>query len=434
MRSWFHAAMLATLAAAAAPALADACSCASSTSPCQAFARPRVFIGEVQSVQTIGRELRYRLRVVRTFKGPAAETAEVWSDAHSSCGLDLTVGDRYVIYTVATGRIAVFACMPILHIPRDEPDPELPPLPGTIYGRVSRYDQGRIRSFKRLEAVPAVRVWVDLPGGRQTEVSDAWGRFAFRNVPPGKYPIGVDAGQGLTPWMSDSIELTASAGCDEASIVLQPSGALRGRVVTADGQPAAGINLLLYDAAKGIGELMATVEGAHTDKDGRFTIDGLRAGEYGLGLGYANGRQPYERAYYGGRTADAATRIGVGEGEPTVLAGPFVLPPALATRTVTYSLACRDGSVPEVFSASARTTTEPVIEDDEGFRSHTLTLLRDRAYTLHVGFGVPLPAPRPDGPRRTSESLPPIAIPAGPEPLTLALTAPFTNCADPPER
>lgn len=75
-----------------------------------------------------------------------------------------------------------------------------------------------------------------------------------------------------------------------------------------------------------------------------------------------------------------------------------------------------------------------MIEDDEGFQSHTLTRLQDRACTLHVGFSVAQPAPRPDGPRHTSESLPPIDIPAGPEPLTLTLTAPFTNGADPPER
>lgn len=43
--------------------------------------------------------------------------------------------------------------------------------------------------------------------------------------------------------------------------------------------------------------MMATVEGAHTDEDGRFTIDGLRAGEYGLGLSCGNGRQPDERVY-----------------------------------------------------------------------------------------------------------------------------------------
>jgi len=434
MRSWLHVSILTSLAMMIGPRAAAACSCAGTTSPCEPYRAARVFIGEVQSVERVGDDFRHRMRIVRTLKGPPAPTEDVWSDARSSCGLKLEEGERYVIYAGATGRVSVFACMPIVHIPRGEPEPELPPVPGTIYGRVTRYDLERIRRFRALEPMPSIRVWIDLPAGRQAEVSDAWGRFRFRDVPPGTYPIGVDAGQGLKPWMQDPIELTSREVCDTASVVLHPSGELRGRVVTADGRPGAGINLVLYDARKGIGVLMATVEAAHTDADGRFTIGGLTPGEYGLGLSYGNGRQPYERVFYGGRSPEAATRIDVGEGDPTVLAEPFVLPPALGTRTVTYRLACRDGSVPEVVHAEARTTTEPVITDYEGSQSHTLTLLRDRAYTLHVGFGVPLPTPRPDGPRRTSEKLAPIDIPAGAEPLTLSLTAPFTTCADPPER
>ncbi len=72
-----------------------------------------------------------------------------------------------------------------------------------------------------------------------TAVSDQWGRFQFTDVPPGTYPLSADAGQGLTTWMSGSVELPDREDCVETGIVLRPAGKVSGQVLTADGRPGA---------------------------------------------------------------------------------------------------------------------------------------------------------------------------------------------------
>ena len=79
------------LAAGARPAAA--CSCAGSQSPCQAFATSSiVFVGEVLSVERAGDDFHMRLRVVRALKGIEAATADLWSNANTSCGVKLDQG------------------------------------------------------------------------------------------------------------------------------------------------------------------------------------------------------------------------------------------------------------------------------------------------------------------------------------------------------
>ena len=239
---------------AANPRPAAACSCAGSLTPCQAFASsPIVFVGEVLSVEKTGSDFHMRLRVVRALKGITAATADLWSDAKSSCGVKLDESERYVVYTsLMGGRMSIHACGYGRRLAPGEPEPELPPAPGSVYGRVSRYDIDRIREFKSLEAIPSVRIALDLPAGRATTASDQWGRFQFADVPPGKYQLSADAGQGLTAWMSPSVVLTDRVACVDTEIVLQPSGKVSGQVLTEDGRPGAGIYVrLLPDGPSG---------------------------------------------------------------------------------------------------------------------------------------------------------------------------------------
>ena len=159
------------------------------------------------SVEKAGGDFHMRLRVVRALKGIDAATADLWSDATSSCGVKLDQGKRYVIYTPSGRRPDV---APRLRLwPRSstpgEPDPELPPVPGRVYGRVARYDVDRIREFKSLDAIPSVRVALDRPAGRviadQRPVGPVpvHGRAARQLPARGRRrtgPDAVDAGHG----------------------------------------------------------------------------------------------------------------------------------------------------------------------------------------------------------------------------------------------
>ena len=118
---------------AAGPRPAAACSCVHGPTPCEAFASsPIVFVGEVLSVEETGGNFHMRLRVVRALKGIKGTTADLWSDATSSCGVRLDEGGRYVVYTsLAGGRMSIHACGYGRRLAPGEPDPELPPAPGT---------------------------------------------------------------------------------------------------------------------------------------------------------------------------------------------------------------------------------------------------------------------------------------------------------------
>jgi hypothetical protein len=419
---------------------AAACSCALNPSPCQAFnSSSVVFVGEVVSVERAGGDFHMRLRVVRALKGIDTPTAELWSDATTSCGVRLAEGGRYVIYTDRIGgRMSIHACSYGRMLTTAEPDPELPPVPGRIYGRVTRYDVDRIREFRSLAPIPSVRIALDRPAGRVTATSDQWGRFQFADVPPGTYQLGVDAGQGLTPWMPGPVVMPEGSACVETRIVLQPAGKVSGLVQTADGQPGRGIYVRLVPDGPAGSRLAQLVDlGETTGPDGRFTFEGLGPDSYALAVNPegtdATGRQPYAPAWFGGADRASATRIRIAEGAAIELDRPFVLPAPLATRTFTVAVTCRDGSVPaalmtRALAANGARFAEFAETGDGPVR--TLKLVRDQAYTLLVSMFIPAGPERPWRGQRREETLPSTELPAGAPGRHIAIVAPFANCAE----
>jgi len=393
-----------------------------------------VFAGEVVSVDEIGGEFQMRLRVLRAYKGLDASTVDVWSDARSSCGVKLDVGGRYVIYT-SKGRMTLHACGGYgQHLAPGEPLPDLPPVPGSVYGRVTRYDSERIRRFRPMDPIPSVLLWLDLPTGRVSSTSDAWGRFRFDNVPTGEYPIGVDAGPLLAPWIPDKVTMTAERGCEDASVVLHPSGRLTGRLVSTTGQPVQGQQLRVLDAAGDDRRLAGSDFTQPTTADGRFEFDGLPLGEYLVALnpyGFPNSRSPYGAVFLGGPDRATATRVRVGPNVPIELSGPVVLPPPLPTRTFTVSVSCQDGGTPPAWFATASATLRKAGDEyASDYDKGQLILLRDVAYTLRVSGGVSVDVPGSTERRRQVFDLPPVEIPAASPGKPMSFVVPFSRCGD----
>jgi len=374
-----------------------------------------------------------RLRVVRPLKGITDTTADLWSEATSSCGVRLDVGKRYVVYTsVVDGRMQIHACGYGRQLAPGEPDPELPPVAGSVYGRVSRYDVDRIRRFQPLEAIPAVRIGLTLPSGVVTTASDQWGSFRFANVPPGTYQLSIDAGLGLAPWVSQPVVLTDGAACVDTQVVLRPSGRVSGQVLTADSRPAGGFYVRLLPDSLEASPLAQHVDGGDmTGPDGRFTFEGIAPGSYVLAVnpdaGDPTGRQPYASAYFGGADRASATRILVGEAA-IELERPFVLPAPLATRTFTVAVTCQDGSVPAGLMTRAQAPGSVFAEFDDTAQGpvRTLTLVRDQDYRLLISIFIPV-QPQASGERR-EQKLPVIDLPAGSPGRHIELVAPFRNC------
>jgi len=395
-----------------------------------------VFVGDVLSVEKTGGNFHMRLRVIRAVKGIDTAIADLWSSAESSCGTQLNEGARYVVYTAARGgRMSIDACSYSRRLAPGEPDPQLPPAPGSVYGRASRYDIDRVRQFAPLEAIPSVRIQLDLPAGPVTTDSDEWGRFRFSNVPPGTYELSVSAGQGLTPQRADAVVLEDGASCVDTDVVLEPAGRISGRVVTDDGTPAAGVYIrVLPDGPAGSRLVRHVTHGRTTDADGRFTFKGLADDRYALAVNpdgnEATGRQPYGPAFFGGADRASATRLPVSKGSAIELDRPFVLPARLETRTYTIAVTCEDGSVPAGIMTRAHAPGAAFGEFAETDRgpTKTLTLVRDQHYTLFVSIFIPEGPARPR--ERREEKLPVTELPGGAPGRPIALVAPFTNCAD----
>ena len=168
-------------------------------------------------------------------------------------------------------------------------------------------------ALSRVPGSGATAEWHLGPLGR---VAHKWGRFQFANVPSGEYQLSVDAGHGLTPSMLLPVVVPYRKSCVETEIVLEPSGRISGRVVTADGTAGARIYVrLVPDGPAGSLMVQHVAHAQTTDAEGRFTFEGLDPDSYALAVNpdgnEATGRQPYAPAFFGGTDRASATRIPV---------------------------------------------------------------------------------------------------------------------------
>lgn len=284
-----------------------------------------------------------------------------------------------------------------------------------------------------MDPIPGVLLWLDLPQGRVSATSDAWGRFRFDKVPPGAYPIGVDAGPLLTPWMNRPVTMSVERGCEDAGVVLHASGKLTGRVVSATGQPVKGLQLIALDVTRPDGQIAIGDFSTPTDADGRFTVDGLAPGEYQVALnpyGVPNTRAPYGPVFFGGADRKTATRIRIGPKRPSELPGPIALPEPLPIRTFTVDVKCRDGGSPPAWHATASATSRKAGDEYASDYDKTLKLLRDVAYTLRVAGGVSVDVPGSTTRTRKLFDLPPVDIPAGTAGKAFSFVVPYSRCGD----
>jgi protocatechuate 3,4-dioxygenase beta subunit len=129
----------------------------------------------------------------------------------------------------------------------------------------------------RADGMPAARASVaalqQMPGGGSSSFSttaDALGRFRLPGQQPG--PVTVVATLGVVGRAER--EVTVTGGVSEIELVLEPTTAVSGRVVAADGSPAGRGHATL--------EREGDSHGVVVDELGRFEIVGLEEGTYRL--------------------------------------------------------------------------------------------------------------------------------------------------------
>ena len=106
--------------------------------------------------------------------------------------------------------------------------------------------------------------------------SKADGTYELAGLRPGTYLLEPSSDRGVAP--QDGYKVDAPAGkTTEKDLVLEEGGRIEGVVVDDKGTPVAGVNV---DAQALARDMSFWGEGKKTDANGKFTLDGLRAGDY----------------------------------------------------------------------------------------------------------------------------------------------------------
>jgi 5-hydroxyisourate hydrolase-like protein (transthyretin family) len=118
--------------------------------------------------------------------------------------------------------------------------------------------------------------------------ADGNGRFEFARVAPGKYSLSAHLAGYAQPTVAApplTMLVTATERVPVMELRLQRSAMLSGRVLTAEGRPAAGVAVYVRRKERGrpgAPTRMSPVSSGHTEVDGAFRVDDLAPGDYYL--------------------------------------------------------------------------------------------------------------------------------------------------------
>ena len=160
--------------------------------------------------------------------------------------------------------------------------------------------RGRITAVDTGGPVRRAQVRVSGPDiGSKTAVTDAEGRYEFRDLPGGRFNVAatksgfvsVQYGQ-LRPFESGkAIDLVDGQVMDKADIAMPRGGVISGRIVDEFGEPIADafVNAMRSAWAGGRRRLQASGRTATTNDLGQFRIYGLSPGEYYVSATFRGG-------------------------------------------------------------------------------------------------------------------------------------------------
>jgi hypothetical protein len=146
---------------------------------------------------------------------------------------------------------------------------------------------------------------------RAEAVTAADGRFQITELPSGTYkatPI-LSEGLKLDDYLGNTVRVL-SGGCGTLRLRAVPNGHVRGVLTTWDGRPAVFQTVSLMPAELKPGERDRYFQWVHSDDDGHFTFDGVRAGKYVIGrLAFTLNGIPVRAVYYPGTLDRQAAAI-----------------------------------------------------------------------------------------------------------------------------
>lgn len=303
-----------------------ACSCAHGNGTiCDVFKSTKIaFIGRVirDSGEGYGTGAG-RVVVEEILHGlpPDTKELEIETDAGSSCYFRLQKDERYVILTDNwQGKLHVGGCGQSFNARGNES--LLAALREAERGGEARL-VGAVQqmkgTFESASGPAGIRVIAESQGKQLETYTGSGGQFEFRNIAPGSYDLRV-ASPG---WVTDRDAMyprepavVAPHACQTRSLKVWPDGQVSGTIRGESGDPVADVTVQAFSFDKNDKVESSPIHEAKTDAQGHYTIHGLVAGPYIIGV---NGekyrdRSPYGPVFFGSTARETASRIEIGDG------------------------------------------------------------------------------------------------------------------------
>ncbi|HXW08675.1 MAG TPA: carboxypeptidase regulatory-like domain-containing protein [Vicinamibacterales bacterium] len=387
---------------------AEACTCAPSGPPCQAYWQAdAVFAGRVDEVAPVSgfdgfRRRRVTFTVAEAFTGVDTPQVVVWTGSGGGdCGFRFKTGATYLVYASRdTDReLSTGICSRTRLLERASADLDYARTaaagaapPARVSGTVLvRSDSLSPRQRPSSKPTGGVRVVLERDGLSWPAVSGPDGSFAFEGLEPGKYTVRVEPGAGYySRVFPETLELRNRHACAEVEVAVFFDGRVSGRVLDAAGRPVPGLTVELtvrtgIDQRFGPRRLRAL-----TGPGGWYEFTQVPPGRFVVGIDTQldrQGRVAESRVFLPGvRLPGAAVEIVVAGGAH-LRAGDFRLPPEIRFVQLT-GLVIDAGGVPveaaRVYLKGASgedyILVEPSLSDSGG--RFTIAALEGREYLL----------------------------------------------------
>jgi hypothetical protein len=298
-----------------------ACTCGFVGPPCEEYWQSQaVFAGKVIKKSTFYVEegegdSRYkyqqvlvRFSIEQVFKGVAGDEVEIVTGlSGGDCGYHFKDGESYVVYAIRSGRdksrLYSGICNRIKLVAEADEDfayfraiPESG-IGGLVYGRVKKLT-GPLSFETRYKETYLDNIKVTIEGnGRKFETTtNKDGYYQVSGLTPGQYNVNAGISDSQNSFSQATVDIV-DRGCAARDFYLYVNGQIGGRVFNENDNPLPNIRVDII-SAKDAQELSPKGKWGHTDKDGRYKIDGLPPGDYYLGVGLVGAKSnlcPYPR-------------------------------------------------------------------------------------------------------------------------------------------